>query len=124
MHRIGDRKFLHAWQRIRTASQPDPDAMIWKIGDVVCRRHRHSLMCPDHRIIVDVCHLEHGGGGAYWHVIVTAEHWWDNRRAPIRDQLWASHLAGSREHALSWFLEKAAAFETRDGFSGDDQSGP
>jgi len=105
-------------------ASPDPDAMIWKIGDVVCRRHRNSLMCPDHRIIVDVCHLEHGGGGAYWHVIVTAEHWWDNRRAPIRDQLWASHLAGSREHALSWFLEKAAAFETRDGLSGDDQSGP
>jgi hypothetical protein len=114
MRRIGDRQFLHAWQRIRAETQPDPEAMTWRIGEVACRRYRHSLMGPDHRVTLDICHLEVAGAGARWHVMVTAEHWWDNRRAIIRSQLWASHLSGSREHALTWFVDTAATMDRRD----------
>ncbi|MGA3399935.1 MAG: hypothetical protein ABSC95_12010 [Acetobacteraceae bacterium] len=113
MHRIGDRQFLHAWQRIRAGTQPDPEAMTWRIGDVMCRRHRHSLMGPDHRIVLDICHLEPTGNGANWQVMVTAEHWWDRSRTVIRSQLWASHLSGSRERALAWFFDTAATLDRR-----------
>ena len=114
MHRIGDRQFLHAWQRIRAATQPDPEAMTWTIREVSCRRHRHSLMGPDHRIILDVCHLESLGRGTGWHVVVATEHWWDSSRELIRDQLWASHVSGSRDDAMAWFLENAATCGRRD----------
>jgi hypothetical protein len=111
MQRIGDRQFLHAWRRIRAETQPDPEAMTWRIGEVLCRRHRHSLMGPDHRVILDICHLQMAGKGAIWEVIVATEHWWDSRRAVIRDQLWASHLTGSRERALAWFIDTAASLD-------------
>jgi hypothetical protein len=113
MKRIGDREFLFAWQRIRAESQPDPEAMAWRIGDVACRRYRHSFMAPDHRVILDIFHVEQSGGTIHWHVIVAAEDWWDSRHAVIRNQLWASHLSGSRERILAWFSDRAAALDRR-----------
>ena len=71
-------------------------------------------MGPDHRIILDVCHLGWVGVGARWHVVVTAEHWWDSGRELIRDQLWASHVSGNRDRVMAWFQEQAATYERPD----------
>jgi hypothetical protein len=40
--RIGDRSFLYAWQLIRAATQPNSEAMRWRIGDVHCHRYRRN----------------------------------------------------------------------------------
>jgi hypothetical protein len=109
LKRIGDRQFLYAWQLIRAATQPDPEAMRWRIGDVQCHRHRYSHMAPELGVTLDVCHLERTGAGVGWRVMVAAENWWDDRRTIIRANLWASLLAGSRERALDWFQNHPAA---------------
>jgi hypothetical protein len=111
--RIGDRQFLCAWQLIRAATQPDPEAMRWRIGDVHCHRYRYSHMAPEHSITLDVCHLQQTGADTGWHVMVAAETWWDDRRTVVRTNLWASHVAGSRERALAWFLDHAATIDSR-----------
>ncbi|WP_287786410.1 hypothetical protein [Acidiphilium sp.] len=38
--RIGDHLFLHAWQTLRAASQPGPEASRWRVGAVTWRRTR------------------------------------------------------------------------------------
>jgi hypothetical protein len=32
MSRIGDRRFLHNWQMIKAATQPDPQATSWRVS--------------------------------------------------------------------------------------------
>jgi hypothetical protein len=58
---------------------------------------------------LDVCHLQRTDTIGGWTVMVAAENWWDDRRTVIRSNLWATHLAGSREHALAWFHDYPAA---------------
>ena len=113
MRRIGDRQFLFAWQVIRAATQPGPEATVWHIGEALCRRYRHSLTTPDHRVVLDVCHIEQSGVRGGWRVMVTSETWWDDRRGVLRTQLWASHTAGSRDRALAWMAAEAASREKR-----------
>ena len=108
MKRIGDRQYLQAWQVIRATTQPDSEATTWKIGDVTCRRHRYSLTSPQHTVVLEVCHVEYVAVRGSWHVMVTLETWWDSRHVVIRSQLWASHLSGSKEHALAWMHREAA----------------
>lgn len=111
MRRIGDRQFLLAWQVIRAATQPGPEATAWPIGEAFCRRYRHSLMTPDYSVVLDVCHIEQSGVRGGWRMMVTAETWWDDRRDVLRAQLWASHTAGSKDRALAWMLAEAASRE-------------
>lgn len=108
MQRIGDRDFLFAWQIIRAASQPTPEATMWHIGDVTCRRDRHSITTPDHHIVLDICHIEQATPKCRWHVIVTGETWWDSHQRVLRSQLWAAYVSGSKEQALAWLKREAA----------------
>lgn len=109
MRRVGDRQFLHAWQVIRADTQPGPEATTWRIGDVLCRRYRHSLMTPDHSIIAEVYHVERPTARSGWHLMITAETWWDSNRTVLRTQIWASHVGGSKDNAMAWVLGEAAA---------------
>jgi len=115
LRRIGDRQFLQGWQVIRAATQPDIDTMAWNIGDVACRRYRHSLIAPDHGVTLDVCQLSHPDPRNGWRIMVVNETWWDANRKVVRTHLWASHLGGSRDRAMAWFMAMATAH---------DRSGP
>lgn len=109
MSRIGDRRFLHGWQMIKAATQPDPQATSWRVGDVEWRRSRHSITTPDHATALDVHRLDLRRGSGSWSVMVVAESWWDDRRTLIRSQVWAIHLSGDRDAITRWIEEQAAA---------------
>jgi hypothetical protein len=112
MHRIGDRAFLFAWQRIRAATQPSPETGSWQVSGVKWHRHRYSHSAPDHAVTVEVHRLNHAGAGTSWSLMVVSEHWWDEQRHPVRNHLWAAHISGSRQHAADWIAAQAKAFET------------
>jgi hypothetical protein len=111
MKRIGDRRFLFAWQAIRAATQPDPEATTWRVGGVRWRRHRYSHAAPDHAVTVEVHRLDHEDAKDRWSVMVIAEHWWDERHKPLRDNLWATHVAGSRDSVAAWFDKEAKSLD-------------
>lgn len=113
MKRIGDRGFLHAWQTIRAATQPGPEANFWHVGDVTWHRHRLSHSCPDFAVVDDVHRLDHEGRGGRWSLLVTMETWWDSARHVIRSQVWAVHLGGSKPLIQSWVAQEAAALMQR-----------
>jgi hypothetical protein len=106
MNRIGDRRFLHDWQTIRAASQPDPESMAWAVGAVAWRRARHSTATADHAVIMDVHHLEHPAPAA-WHLMVVIESWWGGGRRMLCARHWASHLTGDRRAAALWIAAEA-----------------
>lgn len=111
MIRIGDRAFLFAWQAIRSATQPDADATAWTIEGVRWCRHRYSHKAPDHAVTIEIHRLDSTGARQGWSLMVVAEHWWDERHKPVRDALWATHLAGSRLLIADWIERQAAKLE-------------
>lgn len=111
MKRIGDRSFMFAWQAIRAATQPNPEATAWQVGDVRWQRHRHSHAAPDHAMTIEVYRLDSVGGPDQWSVMVVSEHWWDERHVPLRNHLWATHLAGSRARVEEWIMRESRRFD-------------
>lgn len=111
MSRIGDRDFLHAWQIIRAATQPGPEAMAWQVAGAQWRRHRSSLAAPDHALAIEVHRLDHTDFDEPWSLMVVAEHWWDERRNPLRNHVWATYLSGSRQHIVEWIERQAAELD-------------
>jgi hypothetical protein len=114
MNRIGDRRFLYCWQVLKAATQPDPEATTWRVGDVEWRRGRHSIRTPDYAVALDVCRLDRrrGGGergGGEWSVMIIGESWWDEHRRLLRYQLWATHLSGDRNAITAWIEQQAEA---------------
>jgi hypothetical protein len=107
MTRIGDRRFLHAWQTLRTASQPGPEATSWRLADVTWRRNRLSHSCVDFTVVQEVYHLDHSGTGARWSLLVVIETWWDPARRVIRSQVWAAHMSGSKLAIQEWVRKQA-----------------
>ena len=114
MVRIGDRAFLFAWQRIRAATQPGPEAAFWQVSDIDWHRYRYSHMTPDHSVLVEVHSLESVTTGSRWKIIVVAEHWWDDRRNSIRNQLWSTLVSGSRLQATDWIIAQARSLEEKE----------
>lgn len=109
MSRIGDRRFMHAWQTIRAATQPGPEASHWEVAGVQWQRHRYSHSTPDHTMVVEVHRLDHGAGHEHWSIMVVIEHWWDDRRKLLRDQTWVALLSGSRADVTEWIASQAKA---------------
>ena len=112
MMRIGDRLFLHAWQTLRAASQPGPEASSWRVGTVTWRRTRLSQSCADFSVVQDAYALEHPGPGARWGLLVVMETWWDPGHRIIRSQVWATHLSGSKMALQDWIRTEAKRAET------------
>jgi hypothetical protein len=111
MTRIGDRSFIFAWQTIRAATQPDPEATQWQVAGVRWRRSRYSFMGPDHATAIEVHRLDCADGRDAWSLMVVAEHWWDERRKPLRsNHIWATHLSGSRLQVADWIAQQGKAF--------------
>ncbi len=102
MSRIGDRRFLHGWQMIKAATLPDPQATVWRAGDVEWRRSRHSITTPDYVTVLDIHRLDLRRGGSSWSVMVVVESWWDDKRTLIRSQIWTTHLSGDRNAISRW----------------------
>lgn len=109
MVRIGDRAFLSAWQRIRAATQPGPEAGFWQVSGIDWHRYRYSHTTPDHSVLLDVHSLQ--STGPRWKIMVVAEHWWDGRRNPVRNQLWSTLVSGSRNEAAAWIMAQAKSLE-------------
>ncbi len=116
MKRIGDRSFLYAWQAIRAATQPGPEASLWQVGEVAWRRHRVSHSCPDFAVVNDVHRLDHSGKNRGWSLLVVSETWWNNNHEVIRSQIWAAHLAGPRQLIQSWMMQQAETRQAKDDF--------
>jgi hypothetical protein len=110
-HRIGDRRFLFAWQAIRAATQPAPEATTWRVAGVRWSRHRLSQAGPEHSFSVEVHRLDHEDPHHRWGVMVVTEHWWDERHNPLRNHVWATHLLGSKERIMAWFEAQAQSIE-------------
>ncbi len=110
-HRIGDRRFLFAWQAIRTASQPGPEATTWRVAGVRWSRHRCTHANPDHTFTVEVHRLNQEEAHNRWSVMVVTEHWWDDRHNPLRTHVWATYLFGSKERIAEWFATQARSIE-------------
>ncbi|HVV92533.1 MAG TPA: hypothetical protein VHD15_03835 [Hyphomicrobiales bacterium] len=113
MARIGDHAFLFAWQMIRAATQPDPEATRWSVGAVEWQRHRYSLAAPDHAAVVEVHRLDSRPAGERWSIMVVSEHWWDEKHQPLRKQLWTTHVSGSRARILEWIRQEGRAIEAK-----------
>ena len=84
-HRIGDRRFLFAWQAIRAATQPAPEATTWRVAGVRWSRHRLSQAGPEHSFSVEVHRLDHEDPHHRWGVMVVTEHWWDETAQPAAE---------------------------------------
>ena len=110
-HRVGDRRFLFAWQTIRSATQPAPEATTWRVAGVRWSRHRVSQAGPDHSFSVEVHRLDLEDPHHRWSVMVVSEHWWDERHNPLRNHIWATHLFGSKERIIAWFEAQAQSIE-------------
>jgi hypothetical protein len=113
MMRIGDRRFLHAWQTLRAASQPGPEASSWRVGAVTWRRTRLSQSCADFSVVQDAYALEHPGPGVHWGLLVVMETWWDSKHRVIRSQVWATHLSGSKTALQDWIRSEAERAERK-----------
>ncbi len=111
MKRIGDRSFMFAWQSIKAATQPSPEATSWQVDDVRWRRHRYSHTAPDHTVTIEVYRLDRHQGRAPWSLMIVYEHWWDEHHKPLRSNLWATHLAGSRSGVEEWITGRAKTLE-------------
>jgi hypothetical protein len=107
MMRIGDRRFLFAWQAIRAATQPGAEACAWQVGDVDWRRSRSSMATADYVVNLDVHRLERRSRGGAWSVLVVSEAWWDGCHNLLRSQLWATHLSGDRNLIAAWMNDQA-----------------
>lgn len=107
MTRIGGRAFIHAWQTIRDATQPSPEATEWEVAGVRWRRHRLSHSAPAYAASMDVHRLDHGKGPRAWSILVVVEHWWDERRRLLRDQIWAVHVSGPRLQIEEWIARQS-----------------
>jgi len=110
-HRIGDRRFLFAWQAIRAATQPAPEATAWRVAGVRWSRHRCSYATPDHSFTAEVHRLDLEELRNRWSVMVVTEHWWDERHKPLRSHVWATHLSGSKDRIMEWFESQARLLE-------------
>jgi len=113
MMRIGDRLFLHAWQIVRAATQPGPEATNWRSGEVTWHRTRLSQSCADFSVVQDAYALEHRGPGVRWGLLVVLETWWDPGHRVIRSQVWATHLSGSKTALQEWIRTAAERAERR-----------
>ncbi|PPQ33608.1 hypothetical protein [Rhodopila globiformis] len=113
MIRIGDRAFLFAWQAIRAATQPGPEATSWEVAGVRWRRHRYSNAAPDHAVTIEVHRLDCTDAPEAWSIMVVAEHWWDQDHKPLRNNLWATHLSGSKMQVAAWIDRQAKAADQR-----------
>jgi hypothetical protein len=111
MKRIGDRSFMFAWQTIRAATQPSPEATSWQVDGVEWRRHRYSHTAPDHIVTIEVFRLDLAHGHDPWSIMIVYEHWWDGRHKPLRDNLWATQLTGSRAGVEEWVMGRAKSLE-------------
>lgn len=111
-HRIGDRRFLFAWQAIRAATQPAPEATTWRVAGVRWSRHRLSHAGPDHSFTVEAHRLDLEDSRHGWSVMVVTEHWWDEHHHPLRNHTWATHLSGSKERIAAWFEGQARSLES------------
>ncbi len=60
---------------------------------------------------IEVHRLDHGEGKNTWSVMVVAEHWWDEQHKLLRNNLWATHLSGSRLSVSEWFDRQADIFD-------------
>jgi hypothetical protein len=107
MTRIGDRRFLHAWQTLRAASQPGLEATSWRMAEVTWRRNRLSHSCADFSVVQDAYHLDYPGPPARWGLLVVMETWWDSRRRVIRSQVWAAHMTGPKPAIQDWVRKQA-----------------
>ena len=114
MTRIGDRAFMHAWQIIRAATQPSPEATEWEVAGVRWRRYRLSHAAPAYAATMDVHRLDHGKGREAWSVLVVIEHWWDERHRLLRDQSWAVHVCGPRPQIAEWIACQSRAGPIRE----------
>ena len=112
MTRIGDRGFLFAWQTIRAATQPNSDATTWQVAGVRWSRHRYSQTAPGHAVSIEVHRLDYAGRGDAWGLMVVAEHWWDGQHKPLRNNLWATHVSGSRQRIAEWIDSQARTLDT------------
>ena len=111
MKRIGDRSFMFAWQTIRAATQPGPEATSWQVAGVRWRRHRYSHAAPDHTVTIEVHRLDCSEGRESWSIMIVSEHWWDEHHKPLRNNLWAMHLSGSRFRVEEWMTVQAKALQ-------------
>jgi hypothetical protein len=111
MTRIGDRGFLFAWQTIRAATQPHAEATLWHVAGVRWTRHRYSNAGPGHAVSIEVHRLDCADRSADWSVMVVAEHWWDERHKPLRNNLWATLLSGSRTRATEWIDQQSRSLD-------------
>jgi hypothetical protein len=111
MTRIGDRNFLYGWETIRAATQPNPEATTWRVGGVRWRRHRYNLVTPDHAVTLEVHRLDSTEGSDTWSLMVVHEYWWDERHKRVRNNLWASHLAGSRLRLADWMAHQGRTID-------------
>jgi hypothetical protein len=111
MIRIGDRLFLHAWQALRAATQPGPEATSWQTGAVTWHRTRLSHACAEFSAVHDAYSLVHSGPGARWHLLVVMETWWDAGHRIVRSQVWATHMSGSKTALQDWIRSEAARLE-------------
>ncbi len=50
--------------------------------------------------------------------MVVTEHWWDERRKPLRTNIWATHLSGSKERIVAWFQTQARSIEKSQAMAG------
>ena len=123
MSRIGDRSFMFAWQAIRAATQPGPEATRWTVAGVQWRRSRYSLMAPDHSATCEVHRLDRVAGLEGWSLMVVIEHWWDEKRNPLRNQVWATHVAGSRFRIAEWITQQSKTLD-RSKMHGHDAAEP
>lgn len=111
MTRVGDRGFMFAWQTIRAATQPNPEATVWQVADVQWSRCRYSHATPGHTVTIEVHRLDHTGGRDAWSLMVAAEHWWDEHHKPLRNHLWATHVSGSRQRIAEWIDHQGRIFD-------------
>lgn len=111
MTRIGDHNFLFAWQAIRAATQPSPEATTWRVAGVRWCRHRYSHTAPDHAVTVEAYRLDCIEGKDMWGIMVAIENWWDERHKLLRNHLWATHVCGSRLCIAEWIDRQARALD-------------
>ncbi|MGH7036270.1 MAG: hypothetical protein ACREFL_21290 [Stellaceae bacterium] len=106
MRGINDRNFLNLWQMVHRATRPSLDQCHWQVGDVDWRTERHSFSGAAYASALDVHLLSRARGGrTLWRLMVVAEYWWDENRAPLRSTIWARMASGDARAVIAWFRE-------------------
>jgi hypothetical protein len=95
------RGFIERWLIIRLATAPGPDCDRWHVDGIEWHRQRHTLSSDGCCFAIEI-HRLHSTDPAKWSMLVVVEHWWGEKKEPLKSRTWVRRLSGNSTAIAAW----------------------